>query len=682
MKSIPLFNDFINIFNENFSKFLTPFNLEPSIMNVGDLFTIKLFESILNHLDYNFKHSNERKLRYYVKQTRKQSLLTSFGYITINYTSYIDKETKKSFVPLRDILYLKPYQRLTNHAEYQLVKYAMDENMSQSAQHALRNTVVSRSTVSKKISRLDGSIQENITRVENQPDVLYIEMDEIHANLQKGGNKICPCAIVHEGYEEDFVKRKKLKNVRYFASAKLSYEELWNVIYDYVDKRYDINKFNTIFISGDGASGIKNYTDCFPEAKFVLDPFHYIRKHLRYIFKNDNNLKDTADDYIRNDLIDDFKTLVNFQIEKYPEQKDYMINHMNTIINNIAKLQSEINNAEIGSSIMIANGTFNISSPILIPKSKNLTIFGESQDVTITSSGNALFMLVNDVDDSSTHNTIIANMTLKSNNQNNSIILIDNDTSINNLNNINITLLKINFEVPTNGNAINLSSKTDGFEQTQLEKVNLTLNQCNIYNNGSSEVNDNNTIIINGINESEINIKDCTLISKCNLINIENGNNITLNIENSFLESNVCSLNFENVLGGEIIVTKQSYIKGFPAINMTNCSDLEVTIENSYLTVYQQSEDLEENKSSVILLTGCQNINISSKDTTLNTLYKNDEDYINAICYIILIQDGTTLSSNNNISLTDCNIITTNEIKFLNLEKEPTSVINQYTTEE
>ena len=82
------------------------------------------------------------------------------------------------------------------------------------------------------------------------------------------------------------------------------------------------------------------------------------------------------------------------------------------------------------------------------------------------------------------------------------------------------------------------------------------------------------------------------------------------------------------------------------------------------------------------MLTGCQNINISSKDTTLNTLYKNDEDYINAICYIILIQDGTNLSSNNNISLTDCSIITTNEIKFLNLEKEPTSVINQYTTEE
>ena len=68
----------------------------------------------------------------------------------------------------------------------------MDENMSQSARHALRNTIISRSTVSKKIAKLDGSIDEVITRSTNQPDVLYIEMNEIHANLQKDGNKICP----------------------------------------------------------------------------------------------------------------------------------------------------------------------------------------------------------------------------------------------------------------------------------------------------------------------------------------------------------------------------------------------------------------------------------------------------------------------------------------------------------
>ena len=341
MKIIPLINEFTNTFNETFSKNLNPLNLESKIRNVGDYFTLKLYESFLNYIDEKFKNSKERKKSYNIKETRKRTLITSVGCITINSTSYIHKSTNDRFVLLREILNLKPYQRLTNEAEYQLIKYAMDENMSQSARHALRNTIISRSTVSKKIAKLDGSIKEVVTRVENQPDVLYIEMDEIHANLQHGGNKVCPCAIVHEGYEEAFVKRKKLKNIHYFASSKLNYEELWEVIFDYINKKYDIDKFKAIFVSGDGASGIKNYTNCFPNAKFVLDPFHYLRKHLRYIFKDDIQLRNIADDYIRNDLIDDFKLLVNSQINKYPEHEKYMIEHMNFIINNIEGIKNQ-----------------------------------------------------------------------------------------------------------------------------------------------------------------------------------------------------------------------------------------------------------------------------------------------------------------------------------------------------
>ena len=341
MKIIPLINEFTNTFNEIFQKNLNPLNLESKIRDAGDMFTLKLYESFLNYIDDKFKHSKERKLIYNIKETRKRTLITSIGYITINSTSYVNKTTKERFVLLREILHLKPYQRLTNEAEYQLIKYAMDENMSQAARHALRNTVISRSTVSKKIKVLDGTIQENITRTNNQPDILYIEMDEIHANLQHDGNKICPCAIVHEGYEEDFVKRKKLKNIHYFASSKLTYEELWEVIFDYVDKKYDINKFKIIFVSGDGAPGIKNYTNCFPDAKFVLDPFHYIKKHLKYIFKQDIELRHIADNYIRNSLIDDFKILVECQIEKYPEQEKYMKEHMNYIINNLDGIKNQ-----------------------------------------------------------------------------------------------------------------------------------------------------------------------------------------------------------------------------------------------------------------------------------------------------------------------------------------------------
>lgn len=341
MKIIPLINEITNSFNEIFKNNLNPLNLESKIRDVGDLFTLKLYESFLNYFDESFKKSRQRKKEFNIKETRKRTLITSVGLITINSTSYINKETNEYYIPLRDILHLKPYQRLTNEAEYQLTKYAMEENMSQAARHALRNITISRSTVSKKIKVLDGSINEVITKSTNQPNILYIEMDEIHANLQKGGNKICPCAIVHEGYEEDFVKRKKLKNIRYFASSKLTYEELWEVIFDYVNKKYDIDKFKVIFVSGDGASGIKNYTNCFPNAKFVLDPFHYIRKHLKYIFKDDTELRNIADDYIRNDLIDDFKLLVKSQIKKYPEQEKYMKEHMNYIISNLEGIKNQ-----------------------------------------------------------------------------------------------------------------------------------------------------------------------------------------------------------------------------------------------------------------------------------------------------------------------------------------------------
>lgn len=335
MKIIPTINDFINTFNESFAKNLTPLNLESKIRNVGDDFTRKMYETILNYFDSSFKASKIRKENYNIKETRRRTLITSIGTITVNSTSYINKETKEYFVPLRDILNIKPYQRLTNEAEYLLIKYTMEGNMTFAAKHALRNTILSRSTVSKKIRALKGSINEEITRVTNQPDILYIEMDEIHANLQKNGNKICPCAIVHEGHIDEFTKRKVLKNIRYFASAELSYEELWEVIYDYVDKRYDISKFKKIFVSGDGATGIKNFQDCFPDAIFVLDPFHYKLKHLKYLFKRDSVLTNLADTYIRERNITDFKSLVNLQIKKYPDQESKMKNHYKCIINNI-----------------------------------------------------------------------------------------------------------------------------------------------------------------------------------------------------------------------------------------------------------------------------------------------------------------------------------------------------------
>ena len=340
MNIISLVNQFTNIFNETFKTSLNPLNLESKIREVGDEFTLKMYQQFLNFLNERFKDSKERKKLYNIKDTTKKTLITSIGIIEVNCTSYYSKENHERFVFLREVLHLKPYQRLTNEAEYQLTKYAMDVNMSQAGKYALRNVIISRSTVSKKLAKLDGSIKEEIRKSTNQPKILYIEMDEIHANLQKGGNCICPCAIVHEGHEEIFTKRKKLKNVRNFASSVLSYAELWEVIYDYVDKRYDIDKFDYIFVSGDGASGIKDYTNCFPDAIFVLDPFHYWNKGINLVFQ-DMKIANMADYYLRNDMLENFNTLVNNEIENNPERKDIIISKSKYLLNNIEGIKNQ-----------------------------------------------------------------------------------------------------------------------------------------------------------------------------------------------------------------------------------------------------------------------------------------------------------------------------------------------------
>lgn len=340
MNIIPLVNDFTNFFNEAFKTSLNPLNLESKIRQVGDEFTLRLYQEFLNFLNERFKDSKERKEKYNIKDTTKKTLITSMGIIVVNCTSYYSKDKHERFVFLREVLNLKPYQRLTNEAEYQLTKYAMDVNMSQAGKYALRNVIISRSTVSKKLAKLDGSIKEEIRKSVNQPKTLYIEMDEIHANLQYGGNCICPCAIVHEGHKEIFTKRKQLKNVRNFASSILSYTELWEVIYDYVDKKYDIDKFDYIFVSGDGALGIKDYINCFPNAIFVLDPYHYHHKGLNLVFQN-KKISKMADYYLRHDMLDDFNKLVEIEIDNNPDREKIIRMKSQYLLKNIDGIKNQ-----------------------------------------------------------------------------------------------------------------------------------------------------------------------------------------------------------------------------------------------------------------------------------------------------------------------------------------------------
>ena len=342
MNIISLFQSLVNHLSNILENNLFLHELEHNIFNSTNELNLDILKQILEYLDLEYKNSKERKDKYYVQQTRERTLITSLGLLTFNKTYYKSKKKINGkyeyYSYLEDYLGIAKWAKMTLAAEVILINNALDNGYSWSANNSIPNYITTRQTISSKIQSINYNYVENIPK-KDTPEVIYIEADEVHANLQsrdKGTkNRIVPVILTHEGHKEDFVKKKELKEQHYIASSILKTDKLWNEAYKYLDTKYDLGKEPTIFISGDGGSWIKGFDEAFPNAIYVLDPFHYFNKKLAYIFKKEPIITSIADSYLRNKMIDEFKLLVNVQIEKYPEQKKDMIKVQNFLIDNI-----------------------------------------------------------------------------------------------------------------------------------------------------------------------------------------------------------------------------------------------------------------------------------------------------------------------------------------------------------
>ena len=341
MNIISLFNSFVNHLNNILNNNLFLYELEHNISNSTNTLNLDILRNILEYLDLEYKNSKERKEKYYVQQTRERTLITSLGLITFNKTYYKSKNKINGkyvyYSYLEDCLGIDKWAKMSLSCEVNLINNALDNGMTWASINTIPNYSISRQTISTKIKNINFNYFESIVKKET-PKILYIEADEVHANLQsrnKGTkNKIVPVILTHEGHKEDFVKKKELKNTHYIASSILKTDKLWEETYKYLDTVYDLNKVDKIFLSSDGGSWITGYDIAFPNIIFFLDKFHY-RKALNYIFKKEPNITSIADNYLRSKMINEFKILVKTQYKLYPDQKNEMIKKQNYLINHI-----------------------------------------------------------------------------------------------------------------------------------------------------------------------------------------------------------------------------------------------------------------------------------------------------------------------------------------------------------
>ena len=341
MNIISLFNSFVNHLSKILENNLFLHELEHNISDSTYSLNLDILKQILEYLDLEYKNSKQRKDLYYVQQTRPRTLITSLGLITFNKTYYKSKNKINGkyqyYSYLEDYLGIDKWAKLSLSCETNLINNAIDNGCSWASKNTIPNYIISRQTISQKIKNINYNYIDTPQK-RKTPKILYIEADEIHANLQsrkkEKKNKIVPVILTHEGHKEDFVKKKELKNTHYIASSILKTDMLWEETYKYLDTVYDLNKVDKIFLSSDGGPWIKGYDIAFPNIIFVLDKFHY-RKALNYIFKKEPVITQIADSYLRNRMIDEFKLLVKVQCQLYPNQKSKMLEKQNYLINHI-----------------------------------------------------------------------------------------------------------------------------------------------------------------------------------------------------------------------------------------------------------------------------------------------------------------------------------------------------------
>ena len=242
---------------------------------------------------------------WYIVRRDENTLLTSLGSVRYHKTLFKNKVTGEYEYLLDRIMGLEKHARLTEDAEAQLLKEAVQTSYRRGGESAsISEDIVSKETVMNKIHALHFPKAEPQNEKKSL-EYLYIDADEDHVSLQyineKGDikkprtNTIMPKLIyVYEGITNEN-GRNELINKRHFGGVYeggKEIEQLWKEVSDYIEASYDADAIKKVYINGDGAAWIKSGQKLIDKGKFVLDRFHMHK----YIIGATSHLKDSVED--------------------------------------------------------------------------------------------------------------------------------------------------------------------------------------------------------------------------------------------------------------------------------------------------------------------------------------------------------------------------------------------------
>ncbi|MFS8540721.1 MAG: ISLre2 family transposase [Tissierellales bacterium] len=248
-------------------------NTKKSLDEIGAM----IVKEALEMLDEIIRESSSRKKEYYIQRRNdRKTLITIFGEVNYERTYYKSKKDGSYRYLSDELVGIYPYERMDLSYESELIKEAIETSYEKSGKRASSNVQVTKQTVMNTIRKL-GEVENDEAKLptkKKQVKTIYIEADEDHVALQNGKNKEIKLIYVHEGKKYKSKGRYELINKRYFTGSLKNSEELWLEVANYLEEAYEMDKVEKIYISGDGASWIKEGLNWIKGSKHVLDYFH------------------------------------------------------------------------------------------------------------------------------------------------------------------------------------------------------------------------------------------------------------------------------------------------------------------------------------------------------------------------------------------------------------------------
>ena len=301
-------------------------NLNKIVDSVGELTNEigrDILHTIIEELNDIIKEAPERKGRYHVQRNNdKRILITRFGELEFERTYYKNVKEGSYVYILDEILGIEKYERVEGNLKGDILDMSTDMSYQKAAELSTP-AYLTKETV-MKIIRENGAIGNLELEVgeKKKVETIYIEADEDHVPLQKGKNREMKLVYVYDNKTKVNKGRTRLENTRYFT-GELNPEDLWTEVAIYLDKAYDLDEAENIYIAGDGANWIKGGTKIIDGSKYVLDHYH-LSKYVKIITSHLGSLENPV--YIDGPLWNYMKAgdkkstmeIIDFAIEETP----------------------------------------------------------------------------------------------------------------------------------------------------------------------------------------------------------------------------------------------------------------------------------------------------------------------------------------------------------------------------